>query len=628
MVKDNKGSKRVKFIFHAPSTFEQNGYTVTLVTSNGEKPIFSGKLSNYRVYGLYSHSFDLPPPSVPYHTPTSFGTLKSHLGNGHVFNSEISMTDEALDAYSKSNKLKPKKISVDEIELSCGEYKISISYPYPIDYDSISLKVSKKNKSVTIEAKRTSYDFEQEIPVYQSNPNNPFLMPQLNIDKETINEICQNQFNSDETALRSSPFAPPLVKIKNIISKLLRETTSFFFTYSEPDGNNALIIVNNRVFDYARKTPAIDISFCFAKNGSPVVPIWSTMVESPVMTDITSELYQLLEKVIKYFAKRTVPSSSSSMQTTQNEKLNLLTHWKLDPCFDRAVIYPIYYEPDPEVKGLPTIDDFATHLLRNCNPEIKESYKKLKEIKDLDLHEGYERMKERERTSKCSYCGKTSESLKKCTRCLTVQYCNRDCQQKHWKLHKASCKEGADKQMTRPPTSTSPKLSLQFPKITQCHYCSKILKSVKKCGGCSNVTYCNKYCQEQHWKYVHKYECLAATLGKAPEMSTSFPEYSDFSDDHAWPEVNPATKERECSYCNRSPSKLKDCHCGTACYCGGECRKKDWEKHRGSCKCNRCGRMSQSMMMCPCFEAAYCGRICQKTDWPNHKPICPLSKKK
>ena len=68
------------------------------------------------------------------------------------------MTDEALDAYSKSNKLKPKQISVDEIELSCGEYKISISYPYPIDYDSISLKMSKKNKSkrlkVVLEAER------------------------------------------------------------------------------------------------------------------------------------------------------------------------------------------------------------------------------------------------------------------------------------------------------------------------------------------------------------------------------------------------------------------------------------------------------------------------------------------
>ena len=40
-------------------------------------------------------------------------------------------------------------------------------------------------------------------------------------------------------------------------------------------------------------------------------------------------------------------------------------------------------------------------------------------------------------------------------------------------------------------------------------------------------------------------QCLAATLGKAPEMSTSFPEYSDFSDDHAWPEVIEPGYERE-----------------------------------------------------------------------------------
>ena len=658
MVRESKGSKKVKFHFHCPVTFAQNGYTVTLIDSNanGNRTLFSGKLADYKIRGYFTYSFDAPPTPIPKHTPTSFGSLTSHLGNGHIFESEIAFSEEAFDTYSETKQLEPKRVSPYDIELSCGEHKISISYPYCIDYNCLSLKVSKKNKTVSIAAKRTRYDFEQEIPLYMSDPNNPFLLPAMNFDKKTVAEFCRNQFNDEEVAVRSSSDAPPLVKVKNIIAELLQEEESFFFTYSEPGGSNALLAVNHRVFDYSRKSPAIDLSFCFAKHGSPVFPIWSTMIESPVMTDISLDLYQYLEKVLKYFAKRTSPLASPIVSS---ERLELLSHWKLSPCFTRAVVYPIYFNPDPEVKGLPTIDDFAAQILKECDPETQESYRKLKTVKDLDLHEGYRRMRERERESKCSYCGKTTENLKKCTRCHAVQYCNKDCQQKHWKLHKASCKDGTmepdttttsatttstsstsgtaatTSQMSRPPASTStddgpkPFISLGIPEILQCHYCSKILKMVKKCSGCLKATYCDRYCQEQHWKYVHKYECAAATLGKAPKMSTSLPEYSAFSKGgQVWREVNPDVREAKCTYCSRMPTELVVCHCGGAYYCGTECRKSDWERHRGSCKCNHCKKASVSLMMCPCVRAAYCDRTCQKKDWPNHKMFCPLNKKK
>ena len=660
VVREGKGSKKVKVYFYCPVTFDQNGYTVTLIDSNanGDRPLFSGKLADYKIRGYFAYSFDAPPTPIPKHTPTSFGSLTSHLGNGHVFESEISFNEKAFDAYSESKQLEPRRISPYDIELSCGKRKICISYPYCIDYNSLAIKVSRKNKTVSIHAKRTAYDFEQEIPLYMSDPNNPFLLPAMSFDKKTVAEFCRNQFNDEEVAVRSSPDAPPLVKIKNIVVDLLQKEEVFFFTYSEPGGSNALLVVNNRVFDYSRKTPAIDLSFCFAKHGSPVFPIWSTMVESPVMSDISLDLYQLLERVLNYFAKRTAPLASPIVS---NKQLDLLSHWKLTPCFTRAVVYPIYFNPDPEVKGLPTIDDLAAHILRDCDPEMRESYRKLRQLTDLDLHEGYARMKERERKSKCSYCGKTSENLKKCTRCHDVQYCNKDCQQKHWKLHKGSCKEittepatatatttsitdsaaatiASTTQVNRPPTSTSdsstdegpkPFVSLGIPEILQCHYCSKILTMVKKCGGCLKATYCDRFCQEQHWKYGHKNECAAAMRGKPLKASASLPEYSAFSKGgQAWREVNPEMRETKCTYCSRKPTELVVCHCDGAYYCGTECRKSDWERHRGICRCKYCKKKSPSLMMCPCVRAAYCGRTCQKQDWPNHKPFCPLNKKK
>ena len=40
----------------------------------------------------------------------------------------------------------------------------------------------------------------------------------------------------------------------------------------------------------------------------------------------------------------------------------------------------------------------------------------------------------------CSKCGKESEKLMKCRACKCVWYCDKDCQNRHWKEHKIECK--------------------------------------------------------------------------------------------------------------------------------------------------------------------------------------------
>ncbi|KXT07876.1 hypothetical protein AC579_5155 [Pseudocercospora musae] len=39
----------------------------------------------------------------------------------------------------------------------------------------------------------------------------------------------------------------------------------------------------------------------------------------------------------------------------------------------------------------------------------------------------------------CVGCSKTGESLKRCAKCRSVHYCNRECQTSHWKIHKKEC---------------------------------------------------------------------------------------------------------------------------------------------------------------------------------------------
>jgi hypothetical protein len=43
-------------------------------------------------------------------------------------------------------------------------------------------------------------------------------------------------------------------------------------------------------------------------------------------------------------------------------------------------------------------------------------------------------------TKLCSACGKKSDTLMKCRNCKCVWYCDKDCQNKHWKEHKKECK--------------------------------------------------------------------------------------------------------------------------------------------------------------------------------------------
>ena len=48
-----------------------------------------------------------------------------------------------------------------------------------------------------------------------------------------------------------------------------------------------------------------------------------------------------------------------------------------------------------------------------------------------------------ESTDTCASCGKEGDSLKTCTACHMVKYCNRDCQISHRPQHKKACKKRA-----------------------------------------------------------------------------------------------------------------------------------------------------------------------------------------
>ena len=90
---------------------------------------------------------------------------------------------------------------------------------------------------------------------------------------------------------------------------------------------------------------------------------------------------------------------------------------------------------------------------------------------------------------------------------------------------------------------------------------------------------------------------------------------------------------RRCEGCGRQcdvdAPRLRVCgRCGVTPYCGVECQRAHWERHRPRCSLHRkgirrlcvvCGTMTDKadtpFPTCDCGERRYCGKACQIRDW-------------
>ena len=103
----------------------------------------------------------------------------------------------------------------------------------------------------------------------------------------------------------------------------------------------------------------------------------------------------------------------------------------------------------------------------------------------------------------CIACG-ALDAEAVCSGCRTVRYCNKECQIRDWREHKAACKAA---RAAPPPPPRAP-----FVIDLHCGSCGAelTLETGNKCGSCARIAYCGKACQKAHWP-DHKAACLEAT---------------------------------------------------------------------------------------------------------------------
>ena len=487
-------------------------------------------------------------------TETSLlGDVTKHIGDASSFETVVVMTDACVAAYKS---LSLKNLKASKIDLTCGTtLKLTIGYPYAVDMSKVHIKVSKRERTITVTAQRAISAFHNEPPLFLVNPDNQLALPQLRFSVETIETYCYAQFSRGDQPDQPTTALNNMKQTFMLLFKCAAENRHFVFDMQRLPGHpgvEGLVFVHNLLFDLQFDSPALDISFCFI-DALKIPEIIRDIVLPCVMEMermggyrkifIDQTELDLLKKTLALFESRTWESELESKRRYGHSFSKL----KIKHQFKRAVIYPLYPDPDVRVQelqletkfkeafllraaGKPSYNgDASTDTTETCTGHMTSMQQGKQEQESTKLGHSSSSTEE-EAVPHCSFCDRASTNLRKCTNCRATQYCGKECQTKHWKEHKEVCRrEGASEFNVRKNSSSS----------FNCSRCESTSDVTKKCPG-HQVSYCSK--------------------DKKDSSSSS-----------------------ACSRCRRITDGTKKCPCHRVSYCSKECQRLDWEQHKTEC---------------------------------------------
>ena len=497
-------SHNVKLSFYAPQILASKGYHITVIVDTCNVAVPKRKLAD--CMELNMNHFFRKERSMPSSTST-FGTVIQHFGDGDSFETIVSLSNGTMSALKK-HKLDTKCISESKMMVTCAEFSIRLCYPYAVDYNKMTVRLSKKNRTVTVIALRRICNMYEEKPMFTVMPDHILSLPPMFLSKTLTSQYCNMEYTIKERDIlkqcnQKPALIPADVNLKRTIGALLQSNLKFVgIQILKEDIQGMLVVINNRVFDLQNMTPAIDLSFCILNMSVflNVHPHWLAMIqdkdeEGYIIVDEAE--YELVKKVFHHFAQRTI--------TTPHRHVPLLTKHNIDCYFTRAVVYPLY--PDQDV-----VADSITKMFDLSQYESKSS--PVFRSQQISTLEPRCAIGKEENERRCSFCGTHSDALKKCSRCGKAQYCGQGCQKEHWKEHKTVCNTQG---VTHPNTHTqssstfTPQQTLETTigkdgTKMKCSFCGTHSDALKKCSRCGKAQYCGQGCQKKHWK-EHRMTC-------------------------------------------------------------------------------------------------------------------------
>ena len=428
--------EKLQVMFFSPVDFIQKDYYLSLVSSNKDvivqKEMVSCEVIDKDIY-CFCKSIKLC--LCKESTQFSLGVVLQHSGDEDHFESIVNLNDKTK-AVIKNYQLATDRCSHSIIRIKASKYFTDISYPYSVQYDKVSIKLSRSQGRITVLAYRTSHCVHDEDPVIIVNPVNVLSLPIMPISKKDAVSFCEGQsLPMLSTYGYSNPGQDELDLKQSILHLFMRPEIHYCCIDRNDEITRqikCLVVVLNRIFDLQNKVPALDILYCNSTKSmsDPTIHLGfmpRNVTSEPIHIWVNQAETKLSNKILDHFAKCTVATS----MPVENETYRRLVKHNIHSKFSRAVIYPLYPNLDKGTVGLLISGTLSSYLFSDISlsnvMEMQPPYW-LRFLKVVCSEE-----------DKCSYCKCYKEYLRKCSRCHLVQYCNRDCQEKHWQVHKPDC---------------------------------------------------------------------------------------------------------------------------------------------------------------------------------------------
>ena len=212
----------------------------------------------------------------------------------------------------------------------------------------------------------------------------------------------------------------------------------------------AYLLIHRRAVDVQRCTPVVEIFYLdysdvpLKRLEGKLYTLLTQDVETSDTTRIDEKTWSELKQVLIYFAHCTLPTSRNLP--------HLLCKRGLEEHFTRAIVYSLYFDQDVVYESVDSLVSHLDLLKRMstdfARPPLTPHSVASSTTEALSLLNGGAMEAARvpiQNDEGCSYCGEKFDKLKKCTRCGETWYCNKQCQAGHWKEHKKICKPPAKK---------------------------------------------------------------------------------------------------------------------------------------------------------------------------------------
>ena len=311
---------------------------------------------------------------------------------------------------SDGNESSPKheKLSAMALKVTMGYKYLTLTYPYPVGnpvFVQKSRTSDKINYAVTV--KRDTYSVTEEKPMFLVNPDNHLILTTCKpLPTEALKNCLDLQFTIQEQCFQKghnhslTQLSMDLVKTKEAISCLFVAQKRMVHLLERATSSLlAIVVINHKLFDVQNMTAAVDVSYSWADFPLPVVNHLASCDQDAERVKITGAVLNKLKVYLQRFSQCTVVGKQTAGSP-------YLSGSGIEQYFTRAVIYPLYPDPDK------LIYDFKNSRNRFLCASNFET---------------------------CENCGIKRKTLLKCSACLRSCYCSKECQKEHWSKHKRFC---------------------------------------------------------------------------------------------------------------------------------------------------------------------------------------------